>query len=113
MTVNTKKVEWEKENMRTVSCRLRKEEAERFKQYATYLGTTSHALLAGYVKRCLENGQNITQDMVDDSQRMQNEIALLRRKLSIANEAVDQARARALNAEALVDKWLRSADNQK
>ena len=110
MTVKANRNEWDKENMRTVSCRLRKEEAEMFKKYAEYLGTTSHALLAEYVRKCVSLGKNITPEMRDNSVALQNEVLLLRRKLKTAEIAVDQARARALNAEAIVDKWLRSAD---
>ncbi len=113
MTVNAKKAEWEKENLRTLSCRIRKEDAERFHTYAKYKGTSVHGLLSEYVRRCLDNAGTITQDQMDRSIAMQNEIALLRRKLRIANQAVDQARARAVNAEALVDKWLRSADEEE
>lgn len=112
MTVNTKKNEWDKENMRTLSCRLRKEEAERFRKYAEYLGTTPHALLSEYVKQCLKLDENITPVMRDNSNAMQNEITLLRKKLDVATKAVDQARDRALRAEALVDSWLRSADGK-
>lgn len=110
MTVNPKKAEWEKENLRTLSCRIRKEDAERFQTYAKYRGTSVHGLFSEYVRKCLDNAGTITPEQMDRSVAMQNEIALLRRKLRLANEAVDQARARAVNAEALVDKWLRSAD---
>ena len=108
MTVNTKRTEWDKENMRTVSCRLRKEEAERFKQYAEYLGTTPHALLAEYVHKCVELGADVTPEMRGNTVALKNEVQVLRNKLKVAEKAVDQARQRALNAEALVDKWLRS-----
>lgn len=38
---------WDKENMRTVSCRLRTEDAELFKEYCAENGTTP----AQYLKR--------------------------------------------------------------
>ena len=47
-----------------------------------------------------------------DTAAMQQEIRELRRKLKIAAAAVDEARARATRAEALVDKWLRSEDER-
>ena len=108
MTVNAKRTEWDRENMRTVSCRLRKEDAERFKQYAQYLGTTPHALLAEYVRKCLELEETITPQMRDNSAAIQNENHALKKKLALAMHEVDAARARAANAEAIVDEYLRS-----
>jgi hypothetical protein len=113
MTVNSKKAQWEKENLRTVSCRLRTEEAERFRLYAEYLGTSVHGLLAEYVRKCLDGAGEITPAMRADTAALQQEIRLLRRKLKVAEAEVDQARARALHAEALVDKWLRSDDEKE
>ncbi len=112
MTVNSRKAQWEKENLRTVSCRLRTEEAERFRVYAEYLGTSVHGLLAEYVRGCLEQAEQVTPAMRADTAAMQQEIRELRRKLKIAAAAVDEARARATRAEALVDKWLRSEDER-
>lgn len=40
---------WDAENMTTIGCKLRKEQAERFKAYATSQGTTANALLKQYV----------------------------------------------------------------
>ena len=106
MTVNAKRTEWDKENMRTVSCRLRKEEAERFKQYAQYMGTTSHALLSEYVRKCLELERSVTPEMRDNALKVQNENAILKRKLELALHEVDAARTRALHAEQIVDEYL-------
>lgn len=107
MTVNTKRTEWDKENMRTVSCRLRKEEAERFRKYAEYLGTTPHALLSEYVKRCLEIEGKIAPEERRVSADMQNEIGVLKRKLNLALHELDAARDRAVRAEKIVDEFLR------
>ena len=107
MTVNTKRTEWDKENMRTVSCRLRKEEAERFKKYAEYLGKTPHTLLTEYVKRCLELDAQVAPEAKNASAEMQNEIAMLKRKLHLAMGELDVARDRALRAEKIVDEFLR------
>ena len=40
---------WDKENMKIVACKLRKDQAEKFKQYATDNGTTANTLLKNYV----------------------------------------------------------------
>lgn len=40
---------WDKENMKIVACKVKKEQAEKFKQYATDNGTTANALLKDYV----------------------------------------------------------------
>ena len=47
---NTK---WDRENMQYLKCKLRNETAEEFKRYALERGTSVHALLKGYVERCL------------------------------------------------------------
>jgi len=112
MTVNTNKNTWDKENMRTVSCRLRKEEAEEFKKYAEYLGASTHALLSEYVRQCLVLNEKVAPMERNETAKMRNEIELLKRKLKIAEQAVEQARTRADHAEQLVDAWLRSADGK-
>ena len=112
MTENivNKKAEWERKNIRTVSCRIRKEEAEKFKAYAEYLGNTSNGLLAEYVRKCVKAGKEITEAERADVQELRTRIKVLNRKLEVANEAIAVANGRAARAEALVDKWLRSAD---
>ena len=40
---------WDKKNMATLGCKIRKEYAERFKQYAEDNGTTANALLKDFV----------------------------------------------------------------
>lgn len=44
---------WDKENMRTVATRIRKEEAEAFARYAEERNTTANALLREYVRKCI------------------------------------------------------------
>lgn len=107
----SKKTEWDRANLRTVSCRLRKEESEKFKAYAEYRGTTTNGLLAQYVRKCVTLGQNIPEPEKADVQELRTRIKLLTRKLELAVEAKTVAEERAARAEALVDKWLRSADN--
>lgn len=46
--------EWDKENMRTVSCRLRTYQADDFKLYCTMQGTTPGAINKEFVLSCLD-----------------------------------------------------------
>lgn len=110
MTVNTKKAEWAKENMRTLSCRVRTEEAEKFRKYAEYLGKSTHSILSTYVSNCLNTFDQIPEPVVTEVEELRTQIKLLKRKLDIAKRAVEVAQDRAVRAEALVDEWLRSDD---
>ena len=116
MTVTTKKNEWDKANMRTVSCRLRKEEAEMFRAYAEHMGTTPHTLLAEYVHKCIEAHKNIPPEERANVAALRNELASMRDttrvKLEVMEAQLRNANIRAANAEALVNKWLRSADEK-
>ncbi|MBO5449298.1 MAG: hypothetical protein J5994_08205 [Ruminococcus sp.] len=40
---------WDKANMSVLGCKVRKEQAEKFKQYATEQGKTANAVLKDYV----------------------------------------------------------------
>ncbi len=44
---------WDDKNMKHLVCKVRTETAEAFKAYAAERGTSVHALLKGYVDRCL------------------------------------------------------------
>lgn len=44
---------WDQKNMAYLKCKVRTETAEAFKAYAAERGTSVHALLKGYVDRCL------------------------------------------------------------
>lgn len=44
---------WDQKNMTYLKCKVRNETAEAFKAYAAKRGTSVHALLKGYVDRCL------------------------------------------------------------
>ena len=44
---------WDKDNMKIVACKIRKDYAERFKEYAESNGTTPNALLRGYILNCI------------------------------------------------------------
>lgn len=48
---------YNREHMATLGCKVKKEYAERFKQYAAEKGATSNAMLSRYVLDCIgENG---------------------------------------------------------
>lgn len=51
---------WDAENMKHVACKIRKEDAEAFKNYATEHNTTPNALLRGFIYKCIgkENGED-------------------------------------------------------
>lgn len=40
---------WDKDNMATLGCKVKKEQAEKFKQYAAEQGKTANAVLKDYV----------------------------------------------------------------
>ena len=44
---------WDAKNMLTIGCKMRREIAEDFKQYATERQTTPSALIKAYVLQCL------------------------------------------------------------
>lgn len=44
---------WDKENMATIACKLRKEDAEAFREYASQSGKTVNTLLKNYVFSCI------------------------------------------------------------
>jgi len=44
---------WDKENMTTLGCKVKKHEAEAFKNYAAQQGKTSNTLLKEYVITCI------------------------------------------------------------
>lgn len=51
---------WDRENMRTLSCRVRTDEAEIFKQYCAAHETTAGELLKKYVGKCIyEYGEEL------------------------------------------------------
>ncbi len=51
---------WDRENMRTISCRVRTDEAEVFKQYCAAHETTAGELLKKYVGKCIyEYGEEL------------------------------------------------------
>lgn len=49
---------YHRENIASLACRVRKEQAERFKAYCESRGTTANAVLREYVLECIENCEN-------------------------------------------------------
>ena len=49
---------WDAENMTTLGCRVKKNQAEKFKTYCAEIGKTSNAVLRDYVLDCVEEKQN-------------------------------------------------------
>ena len=49
---------WDAENMTTLGCRVKKDQAEKFKAYCAEVGKTSNAVLRDYVLDCIEEKQN-------------------------------------------------------
>lgn len=52
-TQKASSLKWDRENMRTISCRVRTDEAEIFKQYCTAHNTTPGNLMKKYVMKCI------------------------------------------------------------
>ena len=49
---------WDAENMTTLGCRVKKDQAERFKAYCAEIGKTSNAVSRDYVLDCIGEKQN-------------------------------------------------------
>lgn len=65
---------WDRENMRTLSCRVRKDEAEVFKQYCADHGTTAGELLKKYVGKCIyEYGEELQKAEQEMEQQKAND----------------------------------------
>lgn len=47
-------LKWDKENMATLGCKIKKEQAEKFKAYCKDQGKTSNAVLREYVLDCID-----------------------------------------------------------
>lgn len=46
---------YQKENIASLACRVKKEQAEKFKAYCDEKGKTSNAVLREYVLSCIDN----------------------------------------------------------
>ena len=47
-------MKWDKENMSVLGCKVKKEQAEKFKEYCAGMGKTSNAVLRDYVLDCID-----------------------------------------------------------
>lgn len=47
---------WDKDNMSVLACKVRKEQADAFREYARKQGLTGNALLKDYVLSCIGQG---------------------------------------------------------
>lgn len=48
---------WNLNNMSTLACKVKKEQAEQFKAYAKEQGKTTNTLLKDYVEECIKDKQ--------------------------------------------------------
>ena len=46
-------VKYQEKNIASLACRVKKEQAEKFKAYCTSLGKTSNAVLREFVMKCI------------------------------------------------------------
>lgn len=53
---------WDKENMTTLGCKVKKEEAAAFKEYAARNGKTSNNMLKDYVIECISDNKAMERD---------------------------------------------------
>lgn len=49
---------WDKENMTTLGCKVKKIEAEAFKKYSSNLGKTSNTVLKEFVQQCINEAES-------------------------------------------------------
>ncbi len=52
---------YHRENIASLACRVRKEQAEKFKAYCEARGKTSNAVLREYVLECIADGEATTE----------------------------------------------------
>lgn len=54
---------YHRENIASIACRVKKDQAEKFKDYCASLGKTSNAVIREYVLRCINEAD---QDHAED-----------------------------------------------
>lgn len=59
---------WDKENMQLVACKIRKEDALAFKEYANENNTTVNALLREYIYKCI-NKSTDDENLISESDK--------------------------------------------
>ena len=103
---------WDKENLRTVACRIRVQEAEAFRALAERMGTSAHAMLSGYVRQCLEQAARVDTSLWPNLQSLIQDNKALKRENQILKMKLEAAVSRGDHAEALVRRWLESPDGK-
>lgn len=53
---------WDAEHMKVIGCKIRAEEAEKFKQFAKKHETTVNALFLGFIRKCLSEDETSSQN---------------------------------------------------
>lgn len=53
---------YQRENIASLACRVKKEQAEKFKEYCENIGKTSNAVLRDYVLDCIGESNQIERD---------------------------------------------------
>ena len=109
MSNNTSK-KWDKENMRTVSCRLRKDEAEAFKRLCASKGVTVHSALARYIRLAIHDLPIDRPE--EEGQKLVNQNIALRQKIAYLTREVERWKEIAKSHDEIIDLWLRSADRK-
>lgn len=98
--------EWDKENMKTISCRVRKEEADAFKQYAESCGMSAHTMLSGFVRSAISSNDGMIRSLSAENQKLAAELAQKTEELKQMKEIIQQYNLRACRAEELVRKYV-------
>lgn len=98
--------EWDRENMKTLACRVRKDEAEAFRQYAESCGTSAHALLASYVRNAMASNDGGTRSLTAENRRLAADLAQTKADLKMLKDIAKQYEDRALRAEELIRKYI-------
>lgn len=104
MTVSTAAKEWDKENMKTLSCRVRTPIAEAFRDQCEALDITTHRALADYVQSVVSGDK--AGDSHNEERVAERENRILRKKLEVAVRDREQFMRRAHRAEETVGLWL-------
>ena len=102
---------WDKENMKSLSCRVRTEEAEAFRNICDGRGVSTHAMLLQFVRATI-NGDS--EDVVGrENRQLREENRKLRADLRAMTSTAKMYKTSAENALGLVDEWLRRYDSVK
>ena len=98
--------EWDKENMKTLACRVRKEEAEAFRKYAESKGMSAHSLIAAFVRSTVFDGEDQLSFLSMENQRLAVELARAKEELRDVKDLARRFEDRAIHAEELVRKYV-------